>query len=269
MTTVEIDGIRVQTRGATGSPVLFLHGIGGAAASFRGQLDALGETQRALAWDAPGYGESADPASAPGMEGYADLAASVLGGEPTHVVGVSWGGVIATRLAARHPALVRSLVLADSTRGSGRTPEGAAAMRARAGELASAGAAEFARIRGPRLVSPFAAPSVVDGVVTTMARVRLPGYRFAAESMADTDHGALLPRLAVPTLVLVGAEDRVTGVAESRRIANAVPGARLEILPHAGHAANQERPEEFNRIVSEFFAAVETAPVPAHHGAAV
>lgn len=84
-----------------------------------------------------------------------------------------------------------------------------------------------------------------------MAGIRLPGYTSAAESMAETDHGPRLSRISVPTLVLVGEHDQVTGVAEARRLAASVPGARLEVLP-GGHAANQESPRRFSAEVLDF-----------------
>src|SRR4051812_11353409 len=85
-----------------GGPVLLLHGIGGSADSFTGQFAELSARHRVLAWDAPGYARSADPAEPPGMSGYAAAAAALLrerDAAPAHVIGVSWGGVIATRLA--------------------------------------------------------------------------------------------------------------------------------------------------------------------------
>jgi 3-oxoadipate enol-lactonase len=252
--------IRLVRAGERGPVVLLLHGIGGSAESFRPQLDALAAGHRVLAWDAPGYGGSSDPAAAPGTAGFAAVAAGVLSeAGAAHVVGVSWGGVIATRLAVEHPELVRSLVLAGSSRGSAVTPAGADAMRARADELARLGAAEFARRRAPRLLGPDADAGIRARVERIMAEVRLPGYRYAAEAMADTDHTPLLGRVGrTPTLVLVGAEDRVTGPAESRRLAEGIPGARLKIIESAGHAANQEQPVAFDEAISAFFSEVDS-----------
>jgi 3-oxoadipate enol-lactonase len=248
--------VHVTDHGGPGTPVLLLHGIGGSAASFTGQFAALSARHRALAWDAPGYGRSADPTGAPGMSGYAAKAAELLrecGAAPAHVVGVSWGGVIATRLALDHPGLVRSLVLVDSTRGSGRSARTAAAILRRADALADLGPAAFARARARTLVSVGAPESLVDQVANAMARsIRLPGYAYAAASMAETDHGGVLGSLAVPTLVIAGDRDTVTGVAESEAIAAAVPGARLAVIEGAGHLSNVERPEVFNRLVLEF-----------------
>jgi pimeloyl-ACP methyl ester carboxylesterase len=246
--------IHIERRGG-GDPVLLLHGIGGSADSFADQLGPFAADHTVLAWDAPGYARSADPDGPPGTAGYARAAAdTVRACGPAHVVGVSWGGVIATRLAADHPGLVRSLVLADSTRGSGRTAGKQAAMRARPAELERLGPAGFAARRGPRLVSAQAPPELVQRVVTAMARsIRTPGYAYAAAAMAETDHTSLLGDLSVPVLVVVGERDEVTGVEESRAIAAAVPDARLEIIEGAGHLANQERPEEFNALVRDFW----------------
>lgn len=254
-----VDGIRVRTAG-DGSPVLLLHGIGGSSASFDAQLAGLATKHRVLAWDAPGYGGSDNPARPLGMAGYAALVGrllTALGAVPAHLVGVSWGGVIATRVALDHPEAVRSLVLADSTRGSGIDPERAALMRARPGELNRVGAAEFARRRAPRLMAREADPAVAQRVEDIMAGIRLPGYTSAAESMAETDHGPRLSRISVPTLVLVGEQDRVTGVAEARRLAASIPGARLAVLP-GGHAANQEHPRRFCTEILTFLSEVDT-----------
>jgi pimeloyl-ACP methyl ester carboxylesterase len=179
-------------------------------------------------------------------------------GGPVHVLGVSWGGVVAVRLARRHPHLVRSLVLADSSRGSGQTPEQAAAMRGRAQELRIRGAAAFAAERAPRLVSAGAADSLVDTVARTMAEsIRLPGYGYAADSMAATDLTAELAAIRTPTLVLCGSEDTVTGVEESQALAGGIEDAVFVTLRSAGHLANQERPESFNAWLSAFVHIIE------------
>jgi pimeloyl-ACP methyl ester carboxylesterase len=236
--------------------VLLLHGIGGSSGSFERQLAAFGAVRHVIAWDAPGYAQSPDPTSAPGVAGYAAAAAGLLqGGAPADVVGVSWGGVIATRLALAYPELVRTLTLADSSRGSGRTPEGREAMRLRSAALTAQGPEAFAAERGPRLLGPAAPATLVDRVVGGMARsIRQPGYGYAAASMGEADHSRALAGLLVPTLVIVGEHDAVTGVTESRALAEGIPGARLVVLPGAGHAANQEQPDAFNRAVLDFWA---------------
>ncbi|WP_307801125.1 alpha/beta fold hydrolase [Actinomadura violacea] len=253
---VTIGGIAVRDTGGDAPPILCLHGIGSSGAGFDAVARLLAGRLRIIAWDAPGYAASADPAAAPGMDGYADAAAGVLDGlgiRSATVLGTSWGGVIATRLALRRPGRVDALILADSTRGSGTSPQKAAAMRTRGAELAERGAAEFARARAPRLLSPGAAPADIARVAEAMAAaIRLPGYGYAAESMAATDHEDAFAAVAAPTLVLVGEHDAVCPPAESRLIAAAVPGARYAEVPGAGHLAHIERPEAFARAVCDF-----------------
>lgn len=260
--STRVAGVALRTAG-DGEPVLLLHGIGGSSASFAPQLDGpLAGRYRLLAWDAPGYGGSADPPS--GMDGeaaldhLADTAAAVIDacGGYAAVVGVSWGGVIATRLALRHPGAVRALVLADSSRGSGRTPAGRAGMRRRGQELAAVGAETFAALRGPRLVAPGADRAVADRIVSIMSGIRPAGHAFAAASMAGADHSRTLADVAAPTLVVVGQHDQVTGVPESLALAEGIPGARFALVCGAGHAANQERPDRFDALVGRFLAGV-------------
>lgn len=241
----------------SGPAVLMLHGIGGSADSFAPQFDELGERLRLLAWDAPGYARSADPATSLTLDDYADAAAEVIrehcGDAGAHVLGMSWGGVIATRLALRHPGLVRSLVLGSSTVGSGATAEGAAAMRARGDQLAELGSAEFAARRAPKLLSDMAAAEEIRSAVTAMAEaIRLPGYRCAAESMAATDHTADLPGIDIPTLVLCGDADTVTGLPAGQVLAGGIPGAVFVTVHGAGHLANQECPAAFNAWFESF-----------------
>jgi pimeloyl-ACP methyl ester carboxylesterase len=262
-----VAGVAARIEGH-GTPVLLMHGIGGCAASFaqqQGRLDGF----TTIAWDAPGYGASvnltADP-SAEAADRYARAAADLLRGlghSRAHVVGVSWGGVIATRMALRHREMMRSLTLVDSSRGSGRTAEGRAGMLRRVEELAQVGAESFARSRGPNLLAPDASPAVAERVVAGMARVRLSGYRGAAEMMAATDHSADLGRITVPTLVLVGEHDRVTGVLESKALAEGIPGARFVIVAGGGHAMHQENPSAFNAELGRFLTDIEHEREPA------
>ncbi|MFD7227231.1 alpha/beta fold hydrolase [Streptomyces sp. NPDC059881] len=242
----------LEEAGERGPLLLCLHGIGSSSAAFAPLLAELGRYARVVAWDAPGYARSADPEAPLTLDGFADAAAGVIRerGGSAHVLGVSWGGVIALRLAVRHPELVASLIIADSSPGSGTDPAKAAAMRARAGELASLGPRAFAELRAPRLVSAGAPAELVRRVTDTMAgAVRLPGYGYAAESMAATDLRDELPSVTAPTLVLCGDQDEVTGVEASQAIAGAVHRTAYVIVKDAGHLANQEQPEHFNAWV--------------------
>lgn len=246
------------THGAEDAPLLLcLHGIGSCADAFIPQHPLAERTGRRLvAWDAPGYRNSFDLHGDPGLDGWADAAAALvrsLGHDRADVLGVSWGGVTATRLALRHPDLVAALVLADSSVGSGTTPERAAAMRGRATAVDELGLQEFARTRAPVLFSDGADPTLVAEAAQLMIdSVRMPAYQWACDSMGDTDHRDALGDIAAPTLVVVGDQDGVTPPSLSKQLAAGIPGAELVEIADAGHLANQERPEPFNDAVHTF-----------------
>ena len=254
------------SHGPTDAPLLLcLHGIGSCADAFVPQ-QPLAERcgRRVVAWDAPGYRHSADPESEPGIDGWADAAAALiadLGAEAADVIGVSWGGVTATRLALRHPDVVRSLVLADTSPGSGTSPRRAEAMRARATDMVAVGIEEFATSRAPRLVHPDSSAELIAEVARYMSdSVRMPPYQWAANSMAEADHRPDLGRISCPTLVVVGSDDAVTGPEAAQVLADGIPGASFVTIDRAGHLANQERPDAFNDAVAVFLAQVDARP---------
>ncbi len=244
--------------GAHDAPVLLcLHGIGSSADAFIAQRPLAARCgRRVVAWDAPGYRASPDPASDPGLDGWADAAAALirsLGVDRADVLGVSWGGVTATRLALRHPDVVAGLVLADSSVGSGTAPERADAMRGRATALDELGIGEFSSSRAPVLFAPDADPALVGEAARIMAEsVRMPTYQWACNSMADTDHRGGVASVTQPTLVVVGDQDAVTPPSLSRQLAAGIPDAELVEIPGAGHLANQEQPDLFNDAVASF-----------------
>jgi len=256
MTRTRRGPLAVVEAGDLSAPTLvLLHGIGSSGDAFADQMPAFSDRWRMLAPDAPGYGESADSAEAPGIDGFADVVARLLDDaeiDRAVVLGVSWGGVIATRFALRHPDRLRALVLADTSRGSGHSPETAEMMRDRAQQYA-ADPEGFVRDRAPLLVADTTSVEVVARVVSIMATAcRMPGYGHAAASLAETDHMPDLGRVDAPTLVVVGEHDRVCPPSDSRRLVEGIPGAVYAEVPETGHLPNQERPDAFNQIVGDW-----------------
>src|SRR5947209_15350375 len=144
----------------SGPPLVLLHGIGSAAASFRYQLEALSGRFRVVAWDAPGYGASTPLAiEHPDTRDYAaalDAWLGALGVDRCHLVGQSLGTLIAARFAAAQPGRVLSLTLASVARGHGRLspPERQRLLAQRLDDLAQLGPHGIAAKRGPRLLGP-------------------------------------------------------------------------------------------------------------------
>ena len=121
METVEVHGLRLAyRRTGNGPPVMFVHGGVEDSRSWTPQLDALSDEFTVIAWDEPGAGGSQDVPDEFGLSDYADcLAATIraLVGSPTPVVGLSWGTTVILEVYRRHPAVVRSMVLADGYAG--------------------------------------------------------------------------------------------------------------------------------------------------------
>lgn len=235
----------------SGPALLLLHGIGSNSRSFRHQLAGLADAFTVIAWDAPGYGRSADPAEPWSLADAADHAAGLLDElsiAQAHVLGVSMGGVIAQLVYHRHPERVQSLILVDTTSG-GSSPE---RLQQRLHAIDTQTSRQLAEARAPQLVSAQASPELIAELADIMAEVRPAGYRHAAIALAAADVSAYLPSIAVPTLVIHGTEDRVVPLETGEQLARAIPGAQLVVLPGAGHVSNQEQPEAFNTAVREF-----------------
>lgn len=230
-----------------GPAVLFLHGVGTASGSFWAQFGALGGEYALTAWDAFGYGGSSDPVAPVRLDDYADAAAALLnarGHRDAHVVGVSWGGVVATRLALRHPGRVRTLGLVSSTHGRQNNPKVRAGFGDRVAALARDGVRTWAEARVGRLVSPAASEQLRQRIVdTAVESVRPAGFAAATQTLADTDHRAQLAEVRAPAMVLCGDRDPITGMPESRVLAEGIPGAEFVLVPGGGHALNQEKPD--------------------------
>lgn len=248
-------------RAGNGHPekLLLLHGIGSNSRSFAAQLDGLGDTSDVVAWDAPGYGGSSDPPPEFSMADFAHSAAALLdalGWQSAHVLGHSFGGVIAQMLYQRHPARVRSLILADTNAGSGSMPDALERTRQRLSDLERFGPRGMAEQRAPHLVTPDAPAELVAQLTEIMAQVRPPGYTAAALAMGATDLRDQLPRIGVPTVVLHGERDTVVPPNIGKELAGAIPRAKFVLLRGAGHASNQQTPEAYNRAVRDFLALV-------------
>jgi pimeloyl-ACP methyl ester carboxylesterase len=246
----------------SGPAVVLLHGIGSAAASFRYQLEVLSLRFRVVAWDAPGYGASTPlTIEHPGTSDYAaalDAWLGAVGIERCHLVGQSLGTLIAARFAAEQPRRVLSLTLASIARGHGRLPppERQRLLAQRLDDLTELGPHGIAAKRGPRLLGPEATETMRRMVIEIMARIPAEGYAQAAHLLSTGDITADLARLpaGLPIQIIVGQADVITPPAGNLEIAAGVPAASVHVVPGAGHALYLEKPEEFNRLVSDFVA---------------
>jgi pimeloyl-ACP methyl ester carboxylesterase len=236
--------------GEAGPIVLCLHGIGASSACFRFLFAGLSRRARIIAPNAPGYVLS-DPFRdvAPPAEAYAEAAAAFLDARgiagPVHVVGSSFGAMTGAMLAARHPGRVARLVLIGASRGQRwRSAQERADMLARRAASVADGGVALAERRWQALVAPGTGPIVQDLVQTMLAATNPSALMQAAHATDGVDIIAdAAQAIAVPTLVLTGAEDTVNPPAIGDAIAAAIgPHARVVNPAGIGHLPELEAP---------------------------
>ncbi|HEY9226132.1 MAG TPA: alpha/beta fold hydrolase [Gemmatimonadaceae bacterium] len=245
----------------SGFPVVFLHAFPLNRTMWEPQVTALVAEFRCITIDFRGLGASA--AKPPfTVDRYADDVVAVLDAlqiERAVIVGLSMGGYVAFALWRRHRERVRALVLSD-TRASADTVEVVERRRALIQAAQTQGATAVANMQIAGLVGKTTRdkrPDIYDATHRMIAQANVQGIIGAAEALIERpDSTPTLATIDVPTLVVVGEEDVLTPPKEARVLHEAIAGSRLEILKHAGHLSNMERPAAFNTVVSEFLAAL-------------
>lgn len=241
-----------------GVPVVWIHGFPFHRGMWAPQVETLSDAGRMVAPDLRGFGESSRTSGPYTMERYADDVVALLdalGLESAVVAGLSMGGYVAFALARRHRRRVRGLVLAD-TRPEPDSPEARATRRETAALVRRKGVSVLVDALLPKLVSETTArgrPEVVARIRAMMEAAEPESVAAALTGMAERpDARDLLPDLRIPTCVIVGADDAITPPDTARAIAAGIPGARLVVLPQAGHVSNLEDPDTFSGVVREF-----------------
>ncbi len=240
----------------TRTPIIFLHGVGSNKNAWRPQLEHFAGERRAVAFDYPGYGES-DPA--PEGASRDDFATAILEAmraleiPRAHVCGLSLGGVVAITMSTLEPDACASLILADSFASH---PDGQGIYDRSV--AASSDLRALAEGRVDVLLAQPANPAVRSEVIETMAAIDPAAYRTGAEAVWLARQEERAAAIRCQTLVLCGADDRITPPALSTALSKLVPGAIYEPIERAGHLSNLERPEEFNTLVGAFVRGVDS-----------
>jgi pimeloyl-ACP methyl ester carboxylesterase len=246
----------VYERAGEGPPLVFVHGAAEDARIWQPQLAALADQFTVVAWDEPGAGRSSDVPADFGLADYANCLAALVDAldlGPAHVAGRSWGGTVALELHRRHPELVATLILIGTYAGwKGSLPEEEVQSRVEGvRQMLAAPAGEL----DPTLPGLFAADApdeflpLLEGMA---ADVRAASMKTALRVMAEADQRDLLPRVAVPTLLIWGELDARSPLSVARQFEKAIPDTKLVVIPGAGHLSNLERPQLFNDAVREF-----------------
>jgi pimeloyl-ACP methyl ester carboxylesterase len=179
------------------------------------------------------------------MRYYADCLRGLidsLGISRMFLLGHSTGGVVAQEFYRVYPEYVRALILADTRYLGSRSP-----LDQRIKSIRTMTPAALARERAPRLLTGAAPRELIEEVTNIMSTIRPAGYEFAAIALSESDTRDVLKNLRVPTLLIWGAQDEITPLWDELPA-----GARLKVIPGAGHLCYIEQPDQFNAIVREF-----------------
>jgi pimeloyl-ACP methyl ester carboxylesterase len=267
------DGIRLYyEETGSGTPVIFVHEFAGDHRSWEAQMRHFGRRYRCIAFNARGYPPSdvpGSPTSYSQSRAAADIRSIIdhLAIERAHIVGLSMGGFATLHFGFRYPARALSLCVAGC--GYGAEPEQKERFRAEAQTIAdfilSAGMAAFAekyaygptRVqlenKDPRGFTDFKRMLAEhSGIGSANTQLGVQRERPSLYDLVDE-----MRRLTVPTIVLTGDEDwpcLVPGLLMKQNIR----AAALAVMPNCGHAINLEAPDEFNRILGDFLALVDS-----------
>lgn len=243
------------------APILvLLHGFPLSREMWVEQLATIGCSYRVIAPDLRGHGESESPDGAYTMDEMADDVVELLDRlevkQPVVLGGLSMGGYVALSLVLRHPGRVRGLMLFD-TRAAADSPEAAKGREEMALAVLREGSARWMiETMVPRLFGKTTLekhPQRVEPMLAVMERTSPKGIAGALRGMAiRADRRGDLARITVPTLVLVGADDVISPPSEARELAAAIPHARLEVIPAAGHLSPYENPAAANDAIVRF-----------------
>ncbi len=249
-----------------GPAIVLSHGVILSNRTWVKQFEALpGQGFRVIAFDHRGHGDSEAGSSGHSVDNLADDVRTVLDALTVRdavLVGHSMGGIAVQAYVTRHPEHaaehLRGIVLLSTLSRvrisemprlqqllrlvTARSPDFGAVLRRRDLGLV------LARIgfgTNPR-------PSHVELTRQMIASCAAETSRLAPQALLSLDLTAVLPTITLPTLVVCGTSDVITPPAESRRIAELIPGARLELFPRAGHMLMLERAEELDALIVDF-----------------
>lgn len=235
-----------------GPAVVLIHSLGSSAHMWREQVAALKHRFTLVALDCRGHGQSSAKGEVSMNAFAADLKALLdhLGITSCHLVGISMGGPIALIFNQRWPGIAKSLVLADSfAKPSDGNQERVAATKE---AIAYISMQEYGTQYAAQRLLPSTSLDIQDELAAAVAKVSPKAYNDTMASALLSDFTGTLGAVSVPTLVLVGDQDDVTPRPASEIVAAGIKGARIEVIPDAGHLSNLDNPQAFNAALLAF-----------------
>lgn len=269
MPTISVRGANLyyESHGTGPESIVFSHGLLMSGAMFRAQIEHFSKRYRVIVYDHRGQGRSEvtpGPYSMDELALDAEALIEALELEPCHFAGLSMGGFVGIRLAARRPTLLRSCILLD-TSAEPEQPQNVPRYRL---------LALVARTIGPWAVSSKVLPimfgkSFLEDPARASVRQEWIERLKALQRSIHLSVAAVvdrvgveneLPRITVPTLILVGDEDRATPLRKSERLHEHIRGSRLVVIPKAGHSSTIENPAGVNAAIDAFLSGLRANP---------
>lgn len=239
-----------ETGAANSEALVFLHAMAGSSTAWAPQMDRLSTRYRCIAWDMPGFGESADAPDDADMSWIVDalfeFVTQTLNLRSAHFVGLSVGGMILQHFAARYPEATKSIAILDSSPkfgfGSDSKPE-EFADPILADLARGTSSADFSESMIRAIVGPDCPEKVKLAAIQSMSRSRANGLALSTRLIAGHDGLEQLSRIACPALAIAGAQDGETPPSYAYEIAARIGAASVTIIPKAGHIVNLENPD--------------------------
>jgi pimeloyl-ACP methyl ester carboxylesterase len=231
------------------------------------QLADLSDRFTLIAWDAPGADQSTDPPSIYAISDWADTLVELLDAEDVpraHIVGLSWGGLLAQEFYRQYASRVSSLVLVDTYAGwTGSLGEEVAKQRLTACiRDSSLPAPELVAQYLPGMFSERVPSAVRAHLAAIMSDTHSVGFRLMAAALAEGDTRNLLPAIHAPTLLIWADADKRAPINIAYQLQTMIPDARLAVIAGAGHVSNLEAPAVFNAILREFLCRIPASVPP-------
>lgn len=244
-----------------GIPVVLLHAFPLNSRMWDAQVAELPSKYRVLTVEYPGFGQSA-VGSAWTMDELADALREQLaaaGALPCVLGGCSIGGYITLAFARRHPGDLTGIILVD-TRADPDAPAAKENRQKMIGLVRENGTTAVAEQMVPKLLAPGAPekrPDLVQKIHEMADRIPPLAIEQALSAMRDRpDSTPILPKIQVPTLIIVGESDQATPPELSQMMAKAIPGATLTVIRGAGHLSPMEQPAQVNHAMTSFLKTV-------------
>jgi len=261
MPSIEVNGVEIyyEEKGTGAETVVFAHGLLWSHKMFRDQIDYLSKDYRVIAYDHRGQGKSESKGPFD-METVAEDAAALiekLSGESVHFIGLSMGGFVGMRLASRHPHLIKTLVLLE-TSANAEPVENLPQYKTLNGIVKWLGV--IPPIASKVMHIMFAESWLADKTNAASIKHWKKELSSNKKSITGPVEGVIyrkgvedeLKNINCPTLIIVGDEDVATKPEKAKYIQMGIAKAKLHMIAGAGHSSCIEKPNEVNRLIEDW-----------------